>query len=886
MSRYLNKPMRIGCLKECLNGAYKRKSNGFNNEINYFNNEKGQTVIFLTIVFIGILFFCGILIDGVRMISGKVNAVRALEDACISALALYDSQLKNEYGIFALSESNEEELKKTIETYLSENLNINNDFIDSGKSNDDFECFLDLYDFRIEELSVTPFFNLTNNSAVRKQILEQMKYRAPKEIGENILKKFNVIKDIGKMASLYEKKTGLEKELSDLDNLQREVKKNISGTLGDGVFEEEYVEKFNLNGVRDRLVDNYINLLEEQNRIFSYLNEKRKLLEHLYGLKGKGGIKGDGRQDNEQEGDEQENNESNIRNENYSEDAELTNLDDADLTKRIRKAEDEYLDAVSQLEDIKVRISNTFDQLYNEHTEKFIGINEKTIANIRKLMEAREKLNINIDEFIGTVTSNFGKDKEEDETDESENDDENNVCKEFKDVILEDLSNFKTLIPDYEKGISMINILENNIQALRSSMDTLEDIQRRIMNEEMSSSSLSLVIDEIRKAAEEINARYKTIEFNYQMVGRNENNENKENNDNKEDNENKENKKDPRKGVKDNVKNALKELILKGLNIQKKEIDFDELPSRKKVNEPVFSDNIEQIGQEETNGESTDTAWQLYTGEFHEIAEDIDLTDINGVFTNRVFDFIANAAKAIGSSLLDIRDELYINQYVISVFKNKVNNESNINEDNINENNDNEYNDYNICFQAEVEYILHGDELEQINVAKTAGQIALLRFGINTLQIYMDPVKRKEAYSLATAIASWWTGGAGIPIIANLIICTWGIADGINDLKLLMDGKAVPLLKKSQIEFTYEDYLLFLLMLEDREKKLDRIEDLIELNMRKNKKDFKMGNTHSAIRVEAEISMKYFFVTKNFMPAILKTPDGRHRIKVVLYEEY
>ena len=44
----------------------------------------------------------------------------------------------------------------------------------------------------------------------------------------------------------YMKKDWIGEGAQYVDNLLRELKKNISGTLGDGIFEEEYIEKFNL----------------------------------------------------------------------------------------------------------------------------------------------------------------------------------------------------------------------------------------------------------------------------------------------------------------------------------------------------------------------------------------------------------------------------------------------------------------------------------------------------------------------------------------------------------------------------------------------------------------------------------------------------------------
>lgn len=979
----------ISCVKRFCK-VYKEKGFGISNRI---NNTKGQTAIFLTIIFIGVLFFSGILVDGARIAAGKVNAVRALEDACISALALYNSQLKNEYGIFALSENNEDILRSTIETYLSSNLNIYNNLNNSIGQKEKQEYLIDLYDFKIEKLNVIPFFNLSNNTAVKKQILEHMKYRAPKQLGENILEKFKILKNAGDMACLYEKKTGLEKELSNVDNLLRELKKNISGTLGDGIFEEEYIEKFNLDGIRDKLIDTYTRLIEEQSSILSYIDEKEGLLAYLYNLA----------------------EESNII-QNTSQESSSYN---EEILLKIKEAEKEYYHATEQLENVRVRISSTFEELSREYTEKFIHINEKGITNIKKLMEVGKKLSADINDLIDITSSGLtgngnrttgsesdnenGSDKENnnindyknknendnvdkngykindesndkndnyndnyndnDKNNDNDKEKENDILKEFKGILLEDMNSLKKLIPDYEKGNNMISTLQGNMNALKSSLETLENLHHRVMTGSELNNDVRQILMEIREATDEVNAKYKTIEFSYQVWGKSENRE------------------DPRKGIATRVKEALSELVTRELNIQQKEIDFSDLPSRKKVNEPDFEEIDARDGMHQ---QSPDPPQQVYNGELHEIGSDIDLANTNGVFTKKVLDFISNTGKVIGNNMLDIRDDFYISQYVIDVFNSKVdkdnstssstgnsisdsasnkisnsisNNISNstnkevesINEaehvnksksiketesireteDDKNHNNDEDCRDtvnsrntrdtetvdtetadietvntenagtqierksriseedkYRTSFQAEVEYILHGDQFEQINVAKAAGQIALLRFGINTLQIYMDPVKRKEAYSLATAIAGWWTGGAGIPIIANLIICSWGIIDGISDLKQLMEGEAVPVFKKSGIEFTYEDYLLLFLMLEDSDKKIDRIEDLIELNIRKNNRDFKMGNTHTAIRAEAEISMKYLFVTKAFMPAKLKTSEGRHKIRVLLYEEY
>ena len=70
--------------------------------------------------------------------------------------------------------------------------------------------------------------------------------------------------------------------------------------------------------------------------------------------------------------------------------------------------------------------------------------------------------------------------------------------------------------------------------------------------------------------------------------------------------------------------------------------------------------------------------------------------------------------------------------------------------------------------------------------------------------------------------------------------------------------------------------------------KLSRIEDLIQLNICKARgsNDFRMSDCCTYVRVEAEVSMKYLFITQPFVYREFKTGDGRYIYNVLLYEGY
>ena len=192
--------------------------------------------------------------------------------------------------------------------------------------------------------------------------------------------------------------------------------------------------------------------------------------------------------------------------------------------------------------------------------------------------------------------------------------------------------------------------------------------------------------------------------------------------------------------------------------------------------------------------------------------------------------FISSIGELLSEKLIDMRDDIYINEYIIMMFKDSVRTKNMAEQDKKMERES--------FFNAEVEYVLHGHSSENINILKTKGQILLVRFGLNTLGIFTDLEKKQQAYAIAAAIAGWWTGGAGVPIIADLIMCAWGMGEAVSDLSELVDGKSVQLYKTKNAEamgdilkLTYQDYLRLFLLLKNTENVLDRIQDLIEINM-------------------------------------------------------
>ena len=161
-------------------------------------------------------------------------------------------------------------------------------------------------------------------------------------------------------------------------------------------------------------------------------------------------------------------------------------------------------------------------------------------------------------------------------------------------------------------------------------------------------------------------------------------------------------------------------------------------------------------------------------------------------------------------------------------------------------------------FMCEVEYIISGKLNDYDSQKDIERKILSLRNVLNLYYLYTCPSKRDSAMVLAQTL----TPGAAAPLTQAVILEAWAFAEAHNDLKILYDNKAVPLLKKDsnwalslenvfnqdgqeyetrEIKYVlpktiegakYTDYLKVMLCGVPEETKLLRIMDLIQINMK------------------------------------------------------
>ena len=157
----------------------------------------------------------------------------------------------------------------------------------------------------------------------------------------------------------------------------------------------------------------------------------------------------------------------------------------------------------------------------------------------------------------------------------------------------------------------------------------------------------------------------------------------------------------------------------------------------------------------------------------------------------------------------------------------------------------------------EVEYILIGKNSDKKNLEGVLNQLQFFREGVNYLYLHTDNRKVAEAETLATVLVGFTGLPPVIAAMRELLLLGWAYAESIMDLRNLMNGGTLALVKTAenwQISLdnignlvneesqkreekgglTYEEYLRLLLGMKSGNAKVMAALDLIETNLRQN----------------------------------------------------
>ena len=155
-----------------------------------------------------------------------------------------------------------------------------------------------------------------------------------------------------------------------------------------------------------------------------------------------------------------------------------------------------------------------------------------------------------------------------------------------------------------------------------------------------------------------------------------------------------------------------------------------------------------------------------------------------------------------------------------------------------------------------LEYLVAGRDSDVANLQAVANRLLLVREGANLMYLYRDPLHRSAASTAAKILSAVLLIPEAEPLIEGLLTAGWAYCESLIDVRGLLDGDRIPLVKTSeswQLPFSqifgfrshmddfrarsgsgmeYRDYLRVFLFLTDAEKLRMRTLDMAELRIR------------------------------------------------------
>ncbi len=687
-------------------------------------NRRGSITIFVSIVISIIMAFVGVLVDATRVRMARPILAFAVEASLDSILAGYEETLKDLFGIFAMAKDDPDLLQEEFENYLSKIL-ITELGIDKSTIGEDQyqrllsdilggerfngEKFLELYDFNIEKTDLLREDNLTDVEVLRDQILDHMKFRAPKDWAKGFLQKLTGLKGIKKQTEIITEKVELDKNVDGMKKKMHELSIKVTSL-------NKFMENF-------QKVENHVDrFIFEKGMKINNQKFLPFLLEEI-----------------------QKKEEEKAKSDSYDEEGNF--IEDLGLKRQIENLKSDretLLENVARREELASKENESIQNMINEYGRDAEEI-RNFVQEIKMDMTRVEKDLDSLQKIVEKDSSDFGHTINKD-------------LETSREVI--NLEDFKKLDMEMSENMNQLNRLEKAI--FRNLLVEERDIQRKFEPEQAKRfNELSKDPIEIQKSIAQI-----VYKGNYYM---------------------------------ENFVYALKPLSFTRVQLKSTGGGENKIQEIRKVVdekelEPLI---VEKSLDDERNKEFNNLKDRLPAGEKTEG----DLVQTS--FQNN-FDGVRNIGSGVlkdSSNLFDIFDrdlsthknELYVNEYVLSLFKHA----TSLKEEEWELDFRGKSKDLRNTFfeKAEVEYIIGGIGSENSNIAMVSAQIFLMRFALNSIYVYSNPEFQKTALAIASSTSGWWSGGLGIPVVYNLILITLAFSESVIDVKFLLRGKNVPVFK-------------------------------------------------------------------------------------------
>lgn len=202
----------------------------------------------------------------------------------------------------------------------------------------------------------------------------------------------------------------------------------------------------------------------------------------------------------------------------------------------------------------------------------------------------------------------------------------------------------------------------------------------------------------------------------------------------------------------------------------------------------------------------------------------------------------------------------------------------------------------------DLEYILGSSASDKENLLETAGELLLIREGLNLLYLSTSDLRQTELTAAAVVLAAFTGQMEFVTAVKYFLMLCWAFAEAVCDVKSLVNGGRVPLQKNnrnwhtdleslifgdgeeaaagSETGLSYGDYLKILLFLQKEEKTALRVLEVMQCRLRETSPGFLITRCVTEADYEVSVEAKRFFWTTFMQERNLQF----HRAGVLGYE--
>ena len=795
---------------------------------------KGAVSIFLVIITIPTMLLSAVLIDGSRMASARAMAQEATDLAASSVLAGYNQILKDQFGLFALDESDGDKVKSIFQeslnaTLLAYGMSGNSEYSErlwdimkttlTGQKSYMGESFLNLYDFKVDDCTVEPLYSLANQSVLESQMVEYSKFRGLYVMADrmDIFRNLGNLKEEAKKneetSEVMEGKMDADEKNAAADQELKALRDEIE-TLNEKLrtvktAQEQYFVSLRANMVKIRVenTDTEETLSSSERTAANAYERNRRDLKTAAGEACR------------QAGD---------------------------VLKQAQKAKDEVEKAIGRLEDFqsqnqgKASDNESVQELIKDAQENIDFYNRDYLPEIQNLLQDPVLEQMKQDSDIQSNLEQVMEDIDE-------------AITKYIEVIEEMRESQGDDEDDDEEDDEITEYYYYFVGGAGSTTDEDQALERRGASKGYKPAVNQYLDYFVNKQwdPEKVNPsrKYKGISS-------------------------------------DSIDESIAE-DLSGKTVDSEE-ESEEASGRRKVEDAVYN-------KRPSAAFSSDPKKENNTNFFN---KESDLTASKNILNQGKHSMILDAAETV-------RDDVLCLTYMFGTFKTRLTGVEKFSSEGMPDGEKNSFympkwryahpdgeldmrldpkKDRDTVLRSEVEYLVYGNQSDMANEAAVYATIFAERLANNLIVMYMHEDIKAACHAAAAAASVATAGVVPETVFFWIFLTAWATAETILEMNyLISDGYRVPLLKtknnllltvspkntgdrlidhygETGVFVSYEDYLLILLLIKGREKRIMRSADLIEMNMIKaGETDFTMAKAYTYLHADTKLSIRYLF---------------------------